>query len=66
MAPRLKYPYWEPYLNFIIMTDIWKWTAMQFHFSQLISINGFNDLKDKVGTILINDALFNFANYNVH
>jgi len=30
---------------------------MQFHFSQLISINGFNDLKDKVGTILINEMM---------
>lgn len=37
--------------------DIWKWTAMQFHFSQLISINGFNDLKDKVETILINEMM---------
>lgn len=37
--------------------DIWKWTAMQFHFSQLISINGFNDLEDKVETILINEMM---------
>lgn len=29
-------------------TDIWKWTAMQFHFLQLASINGFNDFEDKV------------------
>lgn len=30
---------------------------MQFHFSQLISINGFNDLKDKVEAILINEMM---------
>ena len=30
---------------------------MQFYFSQLISINGFNDLKDKVKTILINEMM---------
>lgn len=58
LAPRHKYHYWDLYLNFIITADdIWKWTAMQFHFSQLISINGFNDLKDKVGTILINEMM---------